>query len=171
MIKGVINRILHLLARSLPGRTSIRPFLHRLRGVSVGQGVAIGDDVYLENEHPSSIEIQDGVHIAMRCTIVAHTRGKGRIILEKDSFVGACTLIVCPAGQTLTIGAGAVVAAGSVVVQSIDAALFCGPPKINIIGRATIPFTTASYPQFIRGLRPLRKVPAASTITKSHNQQ
>jgi hypothetical protein len=33
LLRRVSNRVLHLMARFLPGSKSLRPFLHRLRGV------------------------------------------------------------------------------------------------------------------------------------------
>ncbi len=58
--RGLSNRLLHLMARQLPGATGLRVRLHRWRGVKVGLNVFIGDEVYLENEYPERIEIQDG---------------------------------------------------------------------------------------------------------------
>ena len=63
---GGINRILHLMARFGPGATTLRPFLHKLRGVKIHGKIYIGDDVYLENAHPDCIEIHDGAQIALR---------------------------------------------------------------------------------------------------------
>jgi len=58
--RRISNRILHLMARFLPGSKSLRPFLHGLRGVKIHGTVFIGDDVYLENEYPECVEIHDG---------------------------------------------------------------------------------------------------------------
>ena len=44
-LRRISNRLLHQLARMLPGATSLRPFLHRLRGVKIYGDVFIGDDV------------------------------------------------------------------------------------------------------------------------------
>src|SRR2546425_3486004 len=90
--RRVFNRVLHFLARHCPGSTGFRPLLHRLRGVKVGRNVFIGDDVYLENEYPEAVEIQDGVEISVRAIIIAHTRGAGKIIIEKDVYLGANSL-------------------------------------------------------------------------------
>src|SRR5580704_1064032 len=60
-LRRVSNRILQFAARVAPGSQSFRPLLHRLRGVSIGKNVFIGDDVYLENEYPECVEIQDNV--------------------------------------------------------------------------------------------------------------
>ena len=66
----------------------------------------------LENEHPDAVEIQDGVHISVRAMILAHTRGSGNVVIEKDAFIGPNTVIATSGNKTLRIGAGAVVGAG-----------------------------------------------------------
>ncbi len=115
----------------------------------------IGDDVYLENEYPECIEIHDGAQIAIRSTIVAHTRGSGRVVIEKDAVVGAGSLIVCPDGKTVNIGEGSVISAGSVVSNSVPSYTLCGPPRIKSFARITVPLTfETSYLDFIKGLRP-----------------
>ena len=155
--RRVSNRVLHLLARFLPGATSLRPFLHRLRGMKVAQGVFIGEDVYLDNEFPEAIELREGALIGLRSTIVAHTRGAGRVIIGKNAVLGAGTLITCSGGQTLEIGEGAVVGAGSVIGNSVPPFTLCGPSRVKTVATVTVPFTLdTSYQEFLRGLRPLR---------------
>src|ERR1039457_4707062 len=117
--RRVSNRLLHLLARFLPGETSLRPFLNRLRGVKIAKGVFIGDEVYLDNEYPEVIELHEGALIGLRSTIVAHTRGPGRVVIGKNAVIGAGTLITCSGGKNVEIGEGAVIGAGSVVANSI----------------------------------------------------
>jgi serine acetyltransferase len=152
------NRLLHLLARFLPGATSLRPSLHRLRGVKVAKGVFIGDEVYLDNEHPEAIELQEGALIGLRSTIVAHTRGPGRVVIGKNAVIGAGSLITCSGGKSLEIGEGAVIAAGSVVANSIPPFTLCGSPRARALAIVTVPFTLeTSFQDFLRGLRPLRK--------------
>ena len=75
--RGALNRTLGMLARFLPGATSIRPVIHKLRGVKIKGRIFIGDDVYIENEYPEQVEIEDGAQIMVRCTILAHTRDSG----------------------------------------------------------------------------------------------
>jgi serine acetyltransferase len=151
------NRVLHLLARYVPGATSLRPLLHRWRGVKIGGRVFIGEEVYLDNEFPEAIELQEGALIGLRSTVVAHTRGAGRVIVGKNVVIGAGTLITCSGGQTLTIGEGAVVGAGSVVANSIPPFTLCGSPRARALATVTVPFTLeTSYQEFLRGLRPLR---------------
>jgi carbonic anhydrase/acetyltransferase-like protein (isoleucine patch superfamily) len=156
LVRRMFNRILHLMARFLPGSTSLRPFLHRLRGVKVYGNIFIGDDVYLENEYPECVEIHDGAGIALRSTIIAHTRGEGKIIIEKNVVIAVGCTIICSPGQSLTIGEGSVISAGSVVQNSIPPHTLCAGPRIKAVATVTVPFTSqTSYQDFVRGLRPL----------------
>jgi heptaprenylglycerol acetyltransferase len=87
LLSRVLNRALHLMARMLPGSRSLRPFLHRLRGVSIGCNVFIGDDVYLENEYPGCVEIEDHVEIGLCSVIIAHLRGTGQVVIKKAAWI------------------------------------------------------------------------------------
>jgi len=149
--------ILHLMARVTPAVFRLGPFLHRLRGVKIHGAVWIGDDVYIDEDFPETVEIHDGVQIATRCTIIGHTKGPGRIVIEKDAAIGAGSLIVCASGQTLTIGEGAVISAGSTVSHSIPPYTLCAAPRLKAFGRITKPLRVAdSYEEFKRSLRPLK---------------
>jgi UDP-3-O-[3-hydroxymyristoyl] glucosamine N-acyltransferase len=151
------NGILHLMARVLPGGKNLRPFLHRLRGVRISGRVFIGDDVYLDEDYPECIEIHDGAVIGPRCTIIGHTRGAGRIVIEKQAAIAAGCVIVCAPGQTLTIGEGAVISAGSTVSHDIPPYTLCGAPRIKAFGKVTVPFTMdTTYEEFKRGVTPMR---------------
>ncbi len=153
----VSNRVLHQLARILPGSRSVRPRLHRLRGVAIGCNVFIGDDVYIENEYPECVEIGDNVEIALRTVIIAHLRGPGGIVIERDVWIGACCLISCVSDRILTIGEGAVIGAGSVITSNVAAHAFIRPAPSEQIATAAVPLAIApSYFAFFRGLRPVR---------------
>jgi heptaprenylglycerol acetyltransferase len=157
LLKMGINAALHYMARVLPGGRNLRIFLHRLRGVKIGHNVFIGDDVYLDEDYPHCVEIQDNVVIAARCSIIAQTRGPGKIIIERNVAFGAGCLVVCAVGHTLTIGEGAVISAGSTVSSDIPPHTLCGPPRIKAYGTVTVPFTIdVSYEQFRRGIQPMR---------------
>jgi len=157
LVKMAYNGILHLLARVLWGGRNLRPFLHRLRGVKIGRGVFIGDDVYLDEDYPEAVEIHEGVVIGPRCTIIAHTRGAGKIVIERDAAIATGCVIVCAPGQTLTIGEGSVVSAGSTVSHSIPPFTLCGAPRLKAYGRVTVPFTfDTTYEAFKRGVLPIR---------------
>ncbi len=158
-LRRVFNRTLGMLARFAPGATSLRPFLHSLRGVRITGRVFIGDDVYIENEYPEQVEIDDGAQIALRCTIIAHTRGSGRVIIEKNAFIGSNCVITAPAGRTLRIGGGSVVAAGSVISTDVPQGALVSAERAKPIARVTVPLTMqTSYEEFVIGLRPWDKL-------------
>jgi acetyltransferase-like isoleucine patch superfamily enzyme len=158
VVRRVFNRILGMLARFAPGATSLRPFLHKLRGVRITGRVFIGDDVYLENEYPECIELHDGAQIALRSILIAHTRGPGRIVVGKNSFIGANCVVVTSPGKTLTIGEGAVIATSSVVSSDVPAYTLVANTKATPRARVTVPLTIeTSYDSFLAGLRPLKR--------------
>jgi acetyltransferase-like isoleucine patch superfamily enzyme len=157
-LRRLSNRFLHFLARNVPGSTGIRLLLHRLRGVKIGSGVFIGDDVYLENEYPEAVEIHDGAQISVRAIILAHTRGPGKVIIEKEAYIGPNTVIVTTKGRTLRIGEGAVIGAGVVVTNSVAPHMFVASTPALAIAKALVPFTRAEkIEDFLRGLVPIRE--------------
>ena len=168
------NRLLHVLARVCPGSFTFRPFLHKLRGVSVSKSVFIGDDVYIENEYPENVELHEGAALSIRSMIIAHTRGGGRVIIGRNALIGPGALIVCQSGKTLRVGEGAVVSTGSVVTSSIAPGMIVAPPKSVPVGRARIPFPLSkTIEEFVSGMEPLRrsKVPErpATTASSTHS--
>jgi acetyltransferase-like isoleucine patch superfamily enzyme len=159
IVRRVFNRVLHLAARMSPGALSVRPFLHKLRGVKIHGTVWIGDDVYLENEYPECVELHDGVFLGTRSTILAHTTGEGSVVIERDAFVGPHSVIVCASGRTLRVGEGAVLTIGSVVTSSVAPHIVIAPPRAVPVGRAKVRFFGTNYKDFISGLEPIRKKP------------
>ena len=159
IFRGSINRMLHLMARFSPGATTIRPFLHRLRGVKIYENVFIGDDVYLENAHPEYIEIHSGVQIALKSTLIAHLKGPpGKIIIEKNVWIGMCCQIAASPGQVLTIGEGSAVGMSSTVTRDVPPFTFVvGSPAIPKF-KVTVPMTLntgTSFEDWKNGLKPL----------------
>ena len=152
------------MARSLPGSTNLRPFLHRLRGVKIYGKVFIGDDVYLENEYPECIEIHDGSAILLRNTIIAHFEGlrkdtieQGKIVIGKNAIIMSACTIVCSPGKNLVIGDGSVISTGSIVQNDIPPHTLCAAPRIKAVASVPVPFTFhTNYKEFVRGLRPLK---------------
>ncbi|MGA8067141.1 MAG: hypothetical protein WCA47_07410 [Terriglobales bacterium] len=157
-LRRVSNRILGMLARFAPGATSLRPFLHKLRGVRITGEVFIGDDVYIENEYPECIELHEGAQICLRSVLIAHSRGSGRIVVGKDAFVGANCVLSASPGATLTIGEGAVIATSSVIASDVPAHTLVGNEKAKPLASVTVAFTMhTSYERFVAGLRPLKR--------------
>jgi acetyltransferase-like isoleucine patch superfamily enzyme len=118
--------------------------------------VFIGDDVYLENEYPECVEIHDNVSISMRAVLIAHTRGPGKLVLERNSFVGPNAVVCCYAGQEIRIGEGAVIAAGAVVTRSVRAKTMVAPPPSRAVARLQVPLTSQTpIKDFLAGMSPI----------------
>jgi len=85
---------------------------------------------------------------------MAHNREQQGVIVEEDAAIGTGAIIL----PNVTIGRGAVVAAGSVVTQSV-------PPKTMVQGNPARPIATVEIPfglnvsvkEFAKGLRPIRR--------------
>lgn len=115
VLSGIKNRLLQGLAMSLPGGSTLRIVLHRLRGVHIGNDVWIGPEALIETAYPNMVTIGDRVIIGIRSTIVAHFKELMGVNIKDDVYIGACAVIL----PGVTIGEGAVVSAGSVVTASV----------------------------------------------------
>jgi acetyltransferase-like isoleucine patch superfamily enzyme len=156
LLKRCLNRVLNLVVRLCPGAMTLRPLLHRARGVTIGRGVFIGDDVYIDGEYPEMIEIQDGAAISIRANIIAHTKGPGRVIIEKEAFIGPQVIILCNGGKTLTIGEGAIISAGCVISRNVPPRTVVAPAPNLVVGQATISLAAAAtIEEFWSGLKPV----------------
>ena len=157
VFRRFLNRILHKLAHFLPGHTNLRPFLHKLRGVKIYGSISIGDDVYLENEYPERVEIHDGSVIVLKAVILAHGRGVGRVIIEKNVRIGPNAVIAVSGNRTLTIGEGSVIAAGSVVNKDVPPHTLMNGVPAQPVAKITVPLTLEhTYEEFVMGLRKLQ---------------
>ncbi|WP_224962998.1 acyltransferase [Geomonas subterranea] len=162
MSGGILLRVLGKLAMLAPGGYSLRPWLHKIRGVHMGKNVWISQLVYLDDQHPEKIAIGDNVTIGLRCTVFAHfylgdrcpEEVKGGVVIGNDVFIGPnCTIL-----HGVTIGAGAVVVAGSVVTRNVPAGVLYGPPAAEPLARITHPLTEngqVQYQKFLFGLKKL----------------
>ena len=162
-MKGqVIKRLLGKLAMVVPGGYSLRPWLHRKRGVQIGNNVWISQFVYIDELHPEQVVIRDNVTIGLRCTIFAHfylgndcLSDKGsHVVIEKNAFIGPnCTIL-----NGVTIGEGSVVVAGSVVTKNVPAGVLYGPSPSVPLAKITHPLTRGGkveYEKFLFGLKKL----------------
>lgn len=152
---GITSRVLQLVARSAPGALTLRPRLHRWRGVKIGKNVWIGYDAIIETSYPHLVTIEDGVTIGIRALIIAHFRGleKG-VVIEENAFLGPGTIIL----PNVVVGRGAVVAAGSVVTTSVPPmTLVQGNPAMPVARVGIPPSMEVSFQQFAASLRPLHK--------------
>ena len=152
-LSGLANRALQLLARCSPGATSIRPFLHRLRGVKIGKNVWIGYDAIVETAYPHLVTIRDGAAIGIRATIIAHFRELRGVVIEEGASVGPGAIVL----PNVTIGRGSVVAAGSVVTHSVPPmTLVQGNPAKAIASIGTPLRKDVSLREFSKHLKPIR---------------
>lgn len=161
MIKNIIGRILHTFAFVVPFGSTLRPILHRMRGVTIGKNVWISKYVYIDENHPESIFIGDNSTLGFRCTIFAHTYfGKrqkvnpDKVIIGKNVFIGPHCLIL----PNVTIGDNSVIKGGSVVSRNVPPNTLWGPPQAEALAKLTVPLTSEySYEEFMKGIKPIRK--------------
>jgi acetyltransferase-like isoleucine patch superfamily enzyme len=124
------QKTIHILARfCIPGE--LRVWLYGLMGASVGRGVFIGLDTYLDDQFPELIRIEDEVGISFRVTIVVHDdsgawtgdppcRLEGTVapvVLRRGCYLGAGCVVL----PGVTVGERAVVGAGAVVTKDVPA--------------------------------------------------
>lgn len=121
------KKILKPLARFIPN-SKLRVFFFKLCGYYIGRDVFIGEDLIIsDNIHDKNVIIGDRVAIAPRVTLITSSgpnksrikpyikEVNGIIKIEQDAWI--CTgAIILP---NITIGKGAVVAAGAVVTKNV----------------------------------------------------
>ncbi len=162
---GVKNRVLQVLALYAPGATTLRPVLHRLRGVHVGTDVFIGTDAIIETAQPHLVSIGNGAVIGIRTVIIAHFRSEGAeaeadprarptVRIEDDAFIGPGVIIL----PNVTIGRGAVVNAGSVVTRSVPELTMVQGNPAQPVARFAVPLGMHTpMKEFYRTLRPIKR--------------
>jgi len=134
-----IDYILQMAAYFAP-YTGIRVWLHRLRGVKIGRNVHIGPLVWIDDVFPNYFIIEDGVSIAGQNFVLTHVKPLiqhssftesyvAPVILRKNAWV-TIGVILLPG---VTVGEGAVVAAGAVVAHDIPPHTFAAgvPAKVK----------------------------------------
>jgi acetyltransferase-like isoleucine patch superfamily enzyme len=122
------QKLLHQWARVCipPG---LRLALYRAMGISIGHGVFVGLDTWLDDQFPELIVIEDEVVISFRVTVVVHDDARrmdailpgqadgtvAPVTLKRGCYLGAGCLIL----PGVTIGERAVVGAGAVVTRDV----------------------------------------------------
>jgi acetyltransferase-like isoleucine patch superfamily enzyme len=144
MICNLSDGFFNILAFVGPGGETLRPWLHRVRGVRVERHVWISHFVYIDDLHPEEISIGDDCTIGLSTSIFAHLywgfkkpQGNGRVVIEKDVFVGPHCVIL----PNFRIGEGAVIKVGAVASRNVSPHAFCGAPSAEPLGTATVPLT------------------------------
>jgi acetyltransferase-like isoleucine patch superfamily enzyme len=154
LLRGVGNRFLQLVALYIPGGSTTRVWLHRLRGVQVGTGTFISTAAILETERPELISIGERTSIGIRAVVVAHFWSQLGVEIGDDVFIGPGVVIM----PNVKIGDGAVVAAGSVVTKSVpELTMVRGNPAEPIARCGVHLGVDTPYDLFVRSLRPLRR--------------
>jgi acetyltransferase-like isoleucine patch superfamily enzyme len=162
-----LKRLLGKLAYFLPGGNSVRPFIHRWRGVRLGRNVWISQYVHLDEIYPEAIHIGNNCTIGLRASIFSHVHWGPRhdttkfkpVVLEDNVFVGPHCVIL----PGVRIGEGAVIKAGSVLTRNVPSRTFWGDAGGGPLATITVPLTSEhSYDEFVRGLRPLRSAARAT---------
>jgi acetyltransferase-like isoleucine patch superfamily enzyme len=165
---GIKNRALQLAALYSPGGDTIRPMLHRRRGVKIGRRTWVGFDALIEPSYPNRVEIGDRVAIGIRVLILAHFAHLGRnresasgelddrvsVRIEDDVFIGPGAIIM----PNVTIGHGAVVASGSVVTRSVAPLTMVQGNPAEPIARCGVPLgLDTPVKDFYRQLTPIQR--------------
>jgi acetyltransferase-like isoleucine patch superfamily enzyme len=161
------NRLFQALALYAPGGDTMRAWLHRHRGVEIGEGTWIGLGAIIEPGFPGRVVIGKRVAIGIRVTIIAHFEYKGidrrtglpfrsdevSVRIGDDAFIGPAVVIL----PDVTIGEGAVVTAGSVVTRSVPALTMVQGNPAKPVARSTIPLGLHTpLHEYYRQLKPIR---------------
>ena len=124
----IAKRLLKLLVRLMPGYR-LRAEMLRWCGYRIGADVYIGEDLLIidETSDRGLVTIGDRVAISPRVTLVVSSRPNasriapyapvkhGPIAIESDAWVGTGAVVL----PGVTIGAGAIVGANSVVTRDV----------------------------------------------------
>lgn len=134
------KKVFKLLIRFAP-MSELRVLFLRICGYHIGKSVFIGEDLIIaDNIHDKNIIIEDRVAIGPRVTLISNSAPNcsrirpyvkvvnGKIKVEKDAWIGAGVTIL----PNVTIGEGAVVGAGAVVIRDVSPYTIVGgvPAKI-----------------------------------------
>lgn len=161
MLPNILTRLLHKAAYLAPGGATVRPWLHRLCGSSIGRNVFIAQSVYIDDLHPENLSIGDNSTIGLRTSIITHlywgprrAKGNSRVTIGKDVFLGPHCVIL----PNSRIGDGSVIKAGTVVSGTVPPHSVWGQLPAGALGLAAVPLTAETgYEQFVLGCRPARR--------------
>ena len=111
----------------------LRPFILKRMGCKVGRGCFIGDNVRIDTGHADMITLEDNVSIAGGSRLLCHQRDFSDycvgddymklgynikpIVLKKGCLIGMESFVM----PGVTVGEGAIVGAGSLVIKDVPA--------------------------------------------------
>lgn len=124
ILRILFNKFISFIAM-LPMITSLRTLLHSLMGTKIGKKVFIASYVFMDDQYPELITIEDHVTISYRCTIIAHDDSKGivsPVTIKRNAYIGACATIL----PGVIVGEDAAIGAGTTVAKDV-------PPKTTVV--------------------------------------
>lgn len=146
---GRALRILAWLAPVYQFRSSV----YRKCGIKVGKNVYIGFLVMIDGEFPEYIEIEDEASIGPGVTIMAHSgassfhhrfgiyhKGPQKVTIGRGVWLAASSIIL----PGVSVGEGAIVAAGSVVSRDVPAYTMVAGNPARVIKKLSKPGETES---------------------------
>lgn len=119
---------------------NLRVSLYRMCGYKIGKGTFIGMRCYLDDLCYDKIEIGKNVTISYGVFFACHGRKQdhNRIVIEDGAYIGMRASIIAP--EDVTIGAGAIVGAASLVNRSVGKGeVVAGVPARSLQKKSLIP--------------------------------
>jgi len=145
-----LGRILRILAWLSPAH-QFRSSLYRKCGMKIGRNVYIGFLTMMDGEYPEYIEIEDEASIGPGVSIMAHSgaspfhsrlkiyhEGPKKVTIKRGAWI-ATSAVILPG---VTVGEGAIVAAGAVVSRDV-------PPYTMVAGNPARPIQKLKRPKKI----------------------
>ncbi len=119
------NILLHRWSYMCP-LNSWRLWMHRKRGVTIGQHVYIGQRCSIDNAYPEYVYIEDNVSLAGGVIVIAHSNpyshfanvieaGVSPIVIKEGAWIAEGAIIL----RGVIIGKNAIVSAGTVVDKDV----------------------------------------------------
>lgn len=132
MMKNAKKQFLIWIVEHFPMPGYSRQYIYKMIGVKLHYGfnekkrIFIGENVKIDAIHPELIEIGNATTLATGCVILTHYIDTdvpapkyewkyGKVIIGKDCFIGANSIICKP----VTIGDHSIIAAGSIVTKDV----------------------------------------------------
>ncbi len=140
--RGSGDEGIHIGSETIVGRYTV--ILSKVGGISIGKNCNVG--AFTNIVAQGGVEIEDWVQIAGGCKIsgglfkfhktdkdeVSFSRyTKGKIVIQKKSYLGGNTLVM----DGVTVGQGCMIGAGSVVMQNIPEYSIYMPKPGMILGK------------------------------------
>lgn len=133
-LRVVWNFLCIYLAKYSPS-LSLKVFLYRLTGATIGKNVSVGLAVVFDVFYPHLITIEDNAVIGYNTVILCHEflvrdARIGPVVIKRDVMVGANSTIL--AG--VTIGEGTEVSAMSLVNKDLPPGVQAGGVPVRVLG-------------------------------------